>query len=1058
MRLKVFYLIAFLLSFGLLDAQVYDSSGSYTVPAGVSNIKVTAWGGGGGGGSRTTNGGGGGGGAGAYSYAEIPVTQGQVVTITIGNGGAAGSAGGDTTVAIGSTTYVLAKGGSGVANNTTTGGVGGQASAGIGTTKLNGGNGADSVSNNGGKGGDSPNGGKGGAGAISQGSGTAGNVPGGGGGGAKRTSFGTQNGGTGGKGRVILDGYSYNGSGSRDLYPLGAYGGRAALRSSTLESFSYPYPTLGQHFVYAVEGETISLASSAQSGTNNRTRLYNPSGTQVSLSFSSGDGNIANRTAELNGPRLPGVNTGSEYKAIYYQVPTGGTGIYRVEFDGTGANNANRSDFKADANWTQGSSSIYIMAWDISVANVAKSGWQKGRVYSTVLNMDIATYTGTQSTDPFMGDDTNFYGKYKVLTKDGFLYNVENNGNNGISFTFMVNNKGFYTPGDPTQASYKSIPATSAAAIQNRYHSPLTADGNDTFTQKIFYTYPDNNMPVSSVGAVPGGNTWLKVPKANLHVNAIDFVGAEGTPDQAGNKGGNFLFDSDKDLIYIVRLISPTNAFPERVLTGITTVNGINAAYWDGKDGNGNYLGAGLHDVQATLKLRGAEVHFPYCDMETNPNGIKLEYLDEDNNYNVISDIVYWDDANVTVRGTTSNPITNLIGISSNTNGHKWGKPNSAIVGEFGDEHGMDTWTYIEGNSVMQEFDVDIHIADLEVVSVVSDLNGCVWRGDEITYTVKVKNNGPSDVEKAPFSFIVPVGFEPVSVNFDGNSCGTEFEAISFDPDEGNSYLPGTNQFNSKLNLPNGCEITYTIKVVVAGSSVSGQPEIYGTIMRPNDVTDPDASNPNPLIPPTNPFYECANNGLGGNCNNIKMNDAVKITPRILSAFKSPLTCSIEFTIINIPDGTYDISYDGGEFENVQITGGEGTTAILPTGNYENFEVTYDGCTSTTFEKNIEIPASCCTKPGIFDEGYEIPSNIGISSVRTNNTDGWPQNRQSAWLVLEAKAKGFVPNRLTNLEVAAIPAEDLVSGMMIYNIDEDCLQINIDATLQGWKCISSGCN
>lgn len=318
MKLKVFYLIAFLLSFGLLDAQVYDSSGSYTVPAGVSNIKVTAWGGGGGGGSRSTNGGGGGGGAGAYSYAEIPVTQGQVVTITIGNGGAAGAAGGDTTVAIGSTTYVLAKGGSGVANNTTNGGVGGQASAGIGTTKLNGGNGADSVSNNGGKGGDSPNGGKGGAGAISQGSGTAGNVPGGGGGGAKRTSFGTQNGGTGGNGRVILDTHTYYGSGSRDLYPFGAYGGRAALRSSTLESLAYPYPTLGQHFVYAVEGETISLASSAQSGTNNRTRLYNPSGTQVSLSFSSGDGNIANRTAELNGPRLPGVNSGSEYKAIYY--------------------------------------------------------------------------------------------------------------------------------------------------------------------------------------------------------------------------------------------------------------------------------------------------------------------------------------------------------------------------------------------------------------------------------------------------------------------------------------------------------------------------------------------------------------------------------------------------------------------------------------------------------------------------------------------------------------------------------------------------------------------
>lgn len=95
-----------------------------------------------------------------------------------------------------------------------------------------------------------------------------------------------------------------------------------------------------------------------------------------------------------------------------------------------------------------------------------------------------------------------------------------------------------------------------------------------------------------------------------------------------------------------------------------------------------------------------------------------------------------------------------------------------------------------------------------------------------------------------------------------------------------------------------------------------------------------------------------------------------------------------------------------------------------------------------------------CFKPGVFAAGAGLPTNVGISSLRIDNSDGWPQVRQGGWIALEAKTKGFTPNRLTAGQIALIPSADLVSGMMVYNITEDCLQINVDGTAAGWKCFS----
>ena len=85
---------------GLSALREFTSSGTFTVPTGVTRVLVEAWGGGGGGGGAgiltppaTCSSSGGGGGSGGYARSVITVTPGQTYTITIGTGGAGGAVG-----------------------------------------------------------------------------------------------------------------------------------------------------------------------------------------------------------------------------------------------------------------------------------------------------------------------------------------------------------------------------------------------------------------------------------------------------------------------------------------------------------------------------------------------------------------------------------------------------------------------------------------------------------------------------------------------------------------------------------------------------------------------------------------------------------------------------------------------------------------------------------------------------------------------------------------------------------------------------------------------------
>lgn len=161
---------------------------SWTVPPGVTNICIEAWGGGGRGGSGLSNGQpGGGGGGGGYAYQCFTVIPGTTYNVIVGAGGTVGiGTGGSSSFG----TLITVNGGLvGITGTTTTigaGGSGGTSNATYNITGIAGGSGTSFNSNSGGQG---ANGGQGGTGPGStQATASPGNAPGGGGGGGSSYS------------------------------------------------------------------------------------------------------------------------------------------------------------------------------------------------------------------------------------------------------------------------------------------------------------------------------------------------------------------------------------------------------------------------------------------------------------------------------------------------------------------------------------------------------------------------------------------------------------------------------------------------------------------------------------------------------------------------------------------------------------------------------------------------------------------------------------------------------------------------------------------------------
>lgn len=935
-KFKQFLALLLVVFSTVVSAQIqnFSSNGTYTVPAGVTSIKVQAWGGGGGGGTRITNSGAtGGGGAGAYSSSVIAVTSGQTINITIGAGGGAGVNGGKTTVIRSGTTLVEANGGSGVANNATTGGNGGAISA-YGTTQIAGGNGGNSGTNSG-AGGDSPNGGNGGA-AVTDYytyNGNMGGLPGAGGSGNKKGSnfLITYYGGAGSGGMVVIEGISssttsaYWGSGSRDLFPAGALGHRARLISMNGNGWNFnPFPTLGRTYVYAKDGEKIHIGSSSQGRNKGTIKLYSPNGVMTTSGTSTTTGRITNRAQELAGPNVTGGNPAGYTPFSSGTITATNEGIWVVEFyayntdptDGTAtANDLVQGSHHSADDWglTEGDRSLAntndITAWDITVQK-ADDSFASGRVYTNVLNLAV------NATKHTTGDDLGFYGKFYTYTRDGYAYEVNNNGQSGQSFNSFVNNLGaldktksptaISTPTAPGYADYKSFDYSTYADVQKKFQDPRAADTQYDVTHKMFYGKPDITMPENasiwvptgapaftslwSTGTGSKGTTWLHKPNYGILPDDLVLVGAEGSIGTFTSKGAFFRFTSKVEGTYSISIPSSTGC--TRTLTGNVYL-GLNNVFWDGKDSCGVSM-AGSTVSGVTLKLKAAELHFPFLDVENNGKGVEIRALDKDYNYVTNGDTVYWN-APLTDKGSLNPPTkVNLGGLPSytgaktidiSTNKRLWWGDVTENGNNFGDSRAIIVWANREGDTGAMSFPLVHKKTDLAVTSLTqSPSSPQVGIGDVITYTTTITNYGPDDAVvsgennfAATFSFYIPKGvtIDPTAVAFN-SSTGASIVADTWEFETEATKDNFVNKLTVIVNLPKDAIGTFTIPATITDvSSIQTAPgnkiNAWSTIMRGNDVNDPNAFNgANINMLPIHPFYETT--GIGKKVVELYMN------------------------------------------------------------------------------------------------------------------------------------------------------------------------------------------
>lgn len=608
-----------------------------------------------------------------------------------------------------------------------------------------------------------------------------------------------------------------------------------------------PIPRRTRIRVYANAGETIYLGSSAV-GVGVGEIRYRPPNSTTFTSCGAGIGKIVNRAQELAGPAP--LNPAGYTPCIITptQTAAAGAGIWEIDFISPNPNAIGNTDNpdpivtpQQQENWTQPNLGV-VTAWDVTVANGNTA--IPGRAYANYLSLNLGDNGRSLQSEAI------------ILTDEGYLYRIDLNRLDPFGFIFFANNKGF-TASPTAGPIYRSV----VLAGSNVYNPDQPDFGTDV-TYKIFFNRPSPTLPLEApISPASGGRTWLLTPAvAPPTPTDFTFTGTEGTSGQAGTTdplGGIFSFNTPAQGSYrIVLDLNGDEKFGnanDRVLVGVAE-SGFNTVPWDGLDANGANVSANEIPYGAQIVLSAGEIHFPFLDPESNPNGLIIERLNEPATATLPTPNpfeVYYNDAPL-LQELRNNPqfapqlvgaptpVNALGGVSSNNGAH-------AFTSRFGDDIGIDTWTYYPSTVTALQTGITISAADLQIQKTLA--TNPVVAGSPITYTITVTNNGPSNVTGATVTDTVPAQITGVTwtcaITTGTGSCG---------------QASGTgNAINTTVNLNSGAVATYTVTGAISPTTPSGELTNTATVTRPRDVTDPNPDNntstntttiqPNPVTP-----------------------------------------------------------------------------------------------------------------------------------------------------------------------------------------------------------------
>ncbi|GEN68767.1 hypothetical protein CRH01_33350 [Chryseobacterium rhizosphaerae] len=231
---------------------------------------------------------------------------------------------------------------------------------------------------------------------------------------------------------------------------------------------------------------------------------------------------------------------------------------------------------------------------------------------------------------------------------------------------------------------------------------------------------------------------------------------------------------------------------------------------------------------------------------------------------------------------------------------------------------------------------------------------------------------------------------------------------------------------------------------------------------------------PEPLLPP---IYWATNGSFVNLCSG-------SITPAVAPTI-SGITPSTQTRCYNTPAQAITVSTTGAtsyQWWVNTVNSQTGATSIpgatsasytppnnSPVGTLYYYAVATNSTGSTTSPIVSVVTQNCittCYKPGAVATAGNpaLVTKMGISSLtRTSGqvTDNWPAVRKGGWLVLEAKTKGFVPNRMafdSSGNPVGIAAADFVEGMLVYDTTNKCLKMYTSkdgGTTLGWYCMTT---
>lgn len=486
-----------------------------------------------------------------------------------------------------------------------------------------------------------------------------------------------------------------------------------------------------------------------------------------------------------------------------------------------------------------------------------------------------------------------------------------------------------------------------------------------------------------------GGATqeiWLRTPRGSMEMTNLRLEGAEGVEDNYTSKGAYFVFDSEVEGSYEIKIPVPSGSSGTmRVLQG-TLILGENRVYWDGKGGDGNYFdyGESLSDVDITVKA--AEVHFPFIDVENNTRGISIQALDQYHNpHSPVgnSDLVWWDvselpDSGVNPPTNKNNSTTGHHSLINDNNQLKWGEIDGG--NNFGDNRAIVQW--INQTQLTNSTSLPINKIHTDLLAnkpTISSSSSSVATGESIDFSALIGNDGPYDAtgyRAATFMFYVPDGIsiDPNDVSFassNGAALVSDSKSIETVTDsQGKTF----NVFVVKVDMPNESTGTFNIPSLVSdGSKIASTINVWSTIMRASDIEDPNAFNSDSSITyPADPFQEA--NGIHETVSELDLNDPSSIGLSSTNNINYNNDSSINLCTTGCNENAYFNSSDPNTIEYDNMVSGYHATLLKEA---DNRFLVWGEKSAANGSKDLYSPTPIVKANGFDYEGQILKATLG---------------------------------------------------------------------------------